>query len=141
MSDSEEEVQSIQQEDEESSLDEEQKRRRKHPENYDKRNKLSLGKFHRYAIEKPKKRLPSNKKKIRDLERLIEKKGSTMPEEVLTAKKKELKALKKNEKSKKEAELFESRYKKIRFFEKKKIIRHLEKLDKQEKGENVEEER
>ena len=53
---------------------------------------------------------------------------------------KELKELKKGEKSKREAEKFESRYKKIRFFEKKKIIRRLEKLDKKIKEGGVEEE-
>jgi hypothetical protein len=45
-----------------------------------------MGQFHRYAIEKPKKRTSSNKKKIRDLERLLEKKGASMPEEVRAAK-------------------------------------------------------
>jgi hypothetical protein len=39
--------------------------------------------------------------------------------------------MKKAEKSKKEAEKFETRYKKIKFFEKKKIIRKIEKIDKQ----------
>lgn len=114
----------------EASLDSEEERRRKHPENFNQRNKLKMGQFHRYAIEKPKKRVPSNKKKIRDLERLLEKKGASMPEEVKAAKTKELKELKRNEKDKKEAEKFESRYKKIKFFEKKKVIRRLEALDK-----------
>ena len=53
-----------------------------------------------------------------------------MPEEVRAAKTKELKELKRNEKDKKEAEKFETRYKKIKFFEKKKVIRKLEALDK-----------
>ena len=89
-----------------------------------------MGQFHRYAIEKPKKRTSSNKKKIRDLKRLLEKKGDTMPPEVKEAKLKELKLLKRNEKDKKEAEKFETRYKKIKFFEKRKVIRKLEALDK-----------
>ena len=71
---------------EEASLDSEEERRRKHPENFNQRNKLKMGQFHRYAIEKPKKRTSSNKKKIRDLERLLEKKGASMPEEVRAAK-------------------------------------------------------
>lgn len=123
------------------SVDKEEEKRQKHPENYDQRNKLKMGKFHRYAIEKPKKRAVPNKKKIRDLERLLEKKGDTMPEEVKKAKKKELKELKRGEKHKKEAELFETRYKKIKFFEKRKIIRKLEKLDKEKKQEGLGEEK
>jgi hypothetical protein len=119
-----------------SSVDEEAKRRQKHPENYDKSNKLNLGKFHRYGIAKNKKRTVTSKKKIRDLERLLAKTEGKMPEEVRAAKLKELKELKKGEKSKKEAEKFESRYKKIKFFEKKKIIRRLEKLDKKIKETN-----
>ena len=53
-----------------------------------------------------------------------------MSEEAKQGKLKELKELKKQEKSKKEAEKFKTRYDKIKFFEKKKIIRRLEKLDK-----------
>lgn len=49
--------------------------------------------------------------------------------------------MKKGEKSKKEAEKFESRYKKIRFFEKKKIIRKLEKLEKESVEGSLEEEK
>ena len=113
-------------------------KRQKHPENFNKQNKLSLGKFHRYAISKPKKRTVTNKKRIRDLERLLEKKQD-LPEEVKKEKLKEIKELKKGEKSKKEAEKFETRYKKIKFFEKKKVIRKLEKLEKQ-RGETIDEE-
>ena len=56
-----------------------------------------------------------------------------MPEEVLKEKKKELKDLKKIEIKKKEAEKFDTKYKKIKFFEKKKIIRKLEKIEKERK--------
>jgi len=42
--------------------------------------------------------------------------------------------MRKEEKRKKEAEKFESRYKKIKFFEKKKIIRRLEKVEKEIEG-------
>lgn len=74
-----------------------------------------MGKFHRYTNQyKGKKRTPTNKKKIRDLERLINKVG--MPEEIKLAKKKELKEYKKLAKKKDEAELFELKYKKIKFF-------------------------
>jgi len=53
-----------------------------------------MGKFHRYTNQfKDKQRKPSNKKKIRDLERLLAKEG--LPEELKVAKKKELKELKK----------------------------------------------
>jgi predicted oxidoreductase (fatty acid repression mutant protein) len=125
----------------EPSVDSETLRRQKHPENYNPKNKLKLGQFHRYAIEKPKKRATSNKKRIRDMERLLEKKGETMPAEVRQAKLQELKEMKRAEKGKKEAEKFESRYKKIRFFEKKKIIRKLEQLEKEPDRAKAEEER
>lgn len=114
--------------------DSETKKRKRHPENYNDRNKLKMGQFHRYAIDKPKKRVSSNKKKIRDLKRLMEKKGEAMPEEIKVAKALELKELKKTEKCKKEAEKFESRYKKIKFFEKKKVIRKLENITKLRSG-------
>ena len=52
----------------------------------------------------------------------------SIPEEIKVAKRKELKELKKGEKKKREADKFELKYKKIKFFEKKKVIRCLEKL-------------
>ena len=123
------------------SLTDEQKKRQKHPENFDPKNKLKLGQFHRYGINKPQAksqvRPMNNKKRIRNLERMLAKSEATMPEELKIAKQKELKDLRKSEKSKKEAELFETRYKKIRFFEKKKIIRKLENLEKQKKEEGA----
>ena len=82
-----------------------------------------MDKFHRLAYKVNKKRQVPLKKKIRDLERLINKEG--MPEDIKKAKMASLKELKKGEKKKKEALLFELRYKKIKFFEKKKIIKHL----------------
>lgn len=129
-----------------SSDSEEAKKRQRHPENYDPTNKLKMGKFHRYDISKPKKRAVPNKKKIRDLERLLAKTEGKMPEDIRAKKLEELKEMRKGEKSKKEAEKFESRYKKIRFFEKKKIIRRLDKIEKQvkedpSKGTEVEEEK
>ena len=113
-----------------SSDSEEQKKRQRHPDNYDPKNKLKMGKFHRYEISKPKKRAVPNKKKIRDLERLLAKTEGKMPEDVRVKKLAELKEMKKGEKSKKEAEKFESRYKKIKFFERKKIIKRLDKIEK-----------
>lgn len=113
-----------------SSDSEELKKRQRHPDNYDPKNKLKMGKFHRYDISKPKKRAVPNKKKIRDLERLLAKTEGKMPEDVRAKKLEELKEMKRGEKSKREAEKFETRYKKIRFFEKKKIIRRLEKIEK-----------
>jgi hypothetical protein len=112
-----------------SSEDEEQTKRQRHPDNYDPNNKLKLSKFHRVVIKKQ--RTSTNKKRIRDLERMLAKLETKMPADVKQAKLKELKELKKDEKSKREAEKFESRYKKIKFFEKKKIIRRLEQLEKQ----------
>ena len=64
------------------------------------------------------------KKQIRDIERLLDRTG--LPEEVRTAKKALLKSLKKDFKKQREAELFESKYKKIKFTEKRKVIRMLE---------------
>ena len=61
-----------------------------------------------------KKRNISNKKKLRDLERLLAKEG--IPEALKEAKRKEIKELKKLERKKKEAEMFELKYKKIKFF-------------------------
>ena len=58
--------------------------------------------------------MATNKKKIRDLERLLAKEG--IPEDLRVAKKKELKELKKLERKKDEAEMFELKYKKIKFF-------------------------
>ena len=118
----------------------ETKRRERHPDNFDPSNKLKLNKFHRYDIQKKKKRTVTNKKKIRDMERMLEKLGDKMPEEVKEAKRKELKEMRKVEKRKKEAEKFETRYKKIKFFEKKKIIRRLERIEKElaEPGEKEE---
>ena len=58
------------------------------------RNTLKMGKFHRYTNQcKKKHRPPTNKKKIRDIERLLAKEG--LPEELIKAKKQELKVLKK----------------------------------------------
>ena len=81
-----------------SDIEPEEQRRQKHPENYDKSNKLNLGKFHRYGIAKPshKPKVATTKKKIRDIERLLKKKEDSMPEEVKQAKLKELKELKKS---------------------------------------------
>lgn len=92
------------------------KMKQKHPDNEDVKNKLKLGQFHRFTndFKKDKKRQPSTKKKIRDLERFIAREG--LPEDIKQAKQKELKDLKKQEKAKSEAEKFELRYKKIKFF-------------------------
>ncbi|CDW76673.1 UNKNOWN [Stylonychia lemnae] len=94
------------------------------------KNTLKMGKFHRYTNQyKGKKRAPTNKKRIRDLERLLAKEG--IPEEMKVAKKKELRELQKLDKKKEEAEIFELKYKKIKFFEKKKVIKKLETLKKE----------
>ena len=117
-----------------SSSDEEpesQARRKKpyYPDKYDEKNKLKLNEFHRMTNQyKSKKRVPSTKKKIRDIERLLTHKD--LSEEIKTKKLQELKELKKKEKEKREAEKFETRYKKIKFFEKRKVIRKLEKCRK-----------
>ena len=103
-----------------SSDSEELKKRQRHPDNYDPKNKLKMGKFHRYDITAP----------ALVTEEALAKTEGKMPEDVRAKKLEELKEMKRGEKSKREAEKFESRYKKIRFFEKKKIIRRLEKIEK-----------
>lgn len=57
------------------------------------------------------------------------------------AKTKELRDLKRNDKTKQEATKFELRYKKVKFIEKRKVIRHLEHLGKELKQAGVDEER
>ena len=90
------------------------------------KNKLRLGDFHRNATFKPRQRKVTTKKQIRDIERLLDREG--LPEEVRKAKKAQLVQLKKEAKKKREAELFESKYKKIKFTEKRKVIRQMESI-------------
>ena len=90
----------------------------------DSKNKLSLGQFHRNATFKQKNRKVTTKKQIRDIKRLLDR--TNIPEEVRTAKKALLLELKKESKNKREAELFESKYKKIKFTEKRKVVRQME---------------
>ena len=53
-----------------------------------------------------------------------------LPEEIRKAKKAQLVELKKEAKKRREAELFESKYKKIKFTEKRKVIRMMESVKK-----------
>ena len=53
-----------------------------------------------------------------------------LPQEIKDKKIAELRALKKEQKQKKEAVKFSDRYKKIKFIEKRKVIRKLEQFDK-----------
>ena len=92
------------------------------------KNKLKLGQFHRNATFKKKNRKVTTKKQIRDIERLLDRDG--IPEEVRKAKKAQLVELKKEAKKQKEASLFETKYKKIKFTEKRKVIRRLEQVKK-----------
>ena len=79
-----------------------------------------MDKFHRYnpttQFKGAKHRQPTNKKRLRDLQRLLTKGGESLPQEMRDAKRKDVKELKKMEKKKQEAEKFELRYKKIKFF-------------------------
>ena len=95
----------------------------------DTKGNLRLGEFHRNATFKKKNRKPTTKKQIRDLERLLDRTG--LPEEVRVAKKAQIVVLKKEFKKQREAQLFELKYKKIKFTEKKKVIRKLEQTKKQ----------
>ena len=63
------------------------------------------------------------------MERLLSREG--LPEEIVKAKKEQLRELKKQGKKQKEAQKFELKYKKIKFTEKRKVIRILEKAQKQ----------
>ena len=93
------------------------------------KNKLNLGAFHRNNLSKKKQKKPTMKKRVRDLERFLDREG--VPEEIREAKKKELKELKKQSKKQKEALKFQMKYKKIKFTEKRKVIRLMEKVKKQ----------
>lgn len=96
-------------------------------------NRLKLDQFHK-QITKPgkqqgdKKRKHTDKKKIRDIERLLAKEG--LPEAIKVKKTADLKLLKRDIKEKKDAIRYEDRYKKIKFIEKRKVIRQLQKIDK-----------
>lgn len=68
----------------------------------------------------------TTKKQIRDIERLLDREG--LPEEIRVAKKAQLIELKKDHKKQKEAGLFELKYKKIKFTEKRKVIRRMESI-------------
>ena len=106
---------------------------KRNPRNVDdEKNKLNLNEFHRLQPNVKKSetgakiRKQTDKKKLRDIERLLERPG--LPQEIKDKKLAELKELKKIIKSKKEAETFSTRYKKIKFVEKRKVMRRLEQL-------------
>ena len=103
-----------------------------------KKNKLNLGQFHRNATFKQKNRKVTTKKQIRDIERTLDRTG--LPEEVRKAKKAELMILKKEAKKKREAELFSTKYEKIKFTEKRKVIRQMEATKKGFKDQSLSEE-
>ncbi len=74
-----------------------------------------MGAFHRYTnMGMKKKRAPSLKKRVRDLERLLAK--PDLPADMREAKRLELKGFKKEVRKGGEAEKFELKYKKIKFF-------------------------
>lgn len=66
----------------------------------------------------------SNKKKIRDLERLLQR--TNLPENVRNEKLEQLKELKGTSRKSKEALRMQDMYKKVKFVEKRKVIRKLE---------------
>ena len=87
-------------------------------------NKIEMDEFHRKIVKSKSHRSTTDKKKIRDIERLLAKEG--IPQEIKDKKLADLKLLKKEAKSKKEAEKFDLRYKKIKFVEKRKVIRKIQ---------------
>ena len=101
------------------------------PNKPDGKNKLKLGEFHRNNISK-KSRKPSLKKQLRDRMRLMERQG--LPEEVKNAQASKAKELKDQLKKQKEAVRFETRYNKVKFIEKRKVVRKMEQLQRQIKA-------
>lgn len=95
--------------------------------------KLKLGEFHRYTgdqpVKKRNKKYVSTKKKIRDLERFINREG--VPQEIVDAKKKDIFELKQKVRYKKEALRNFTKYKQIRFHERKKCLRRRKKAEKE----------
>ena len=77
----------------------------------------------------------SNKKKIRDLERLLQR--TNLPENVRNEKLEQLKELKGTSRKSKEALRMQDMYKKVKFVEKRKVIRKLEQFDRKEKDGEV----
>ena len=101
---------------------------KRNPRNVDdSSNKIEMDEFHR-VIKSKGVRTATDKKKIRDIERLLMREG--LPEAIRDKKTADLRDLKKGQKSKNEAEKFEERYKKVKFIEKRKVIRKLEKFEK-----------
>lgn len=101
---------------------------KRNPRNVDDvKNKIEMDQFHR-VIKHKGTRNQTDKKKIRDIERLLSRQG--LPEAIRDKKLADLKQLKKELKSKNQAEKFEERYKKIKFIEKRKVIRKLENIEK-----------
>ena len=110
--------------------EEDEEKEFRNPRNQDDpQNRLNLNEFHKHQPKHsaPKNRKQSTKKKIRDIERLLER--PNLPAELILAKKNELRSLGKAVKNVKDAHRMESKYKKIKFIEKRKVIRKLEQLD------------
>ena len=82
-----------------------------------------MNQYHQIVKENPKRHI-TNKKRIRDIERLLDKEG--LPADIREKKVKELRELKKEHRSKVVAEKNDGKYKKIKFIEKRKVIRKLE---------------
>ena len=108
--------------------EEEPRKMKRDPKNVDDpNNRLNVNRFHK-LISKPKERKPSSKKKLRDLQRFIDREG--IPPEIKAAKIAEIKELKKQIKERNEAQKFSLKYKKVKFIEKRKVIRHLQLVEK-----------
>lgn len=106
-----------------------EKQKRRDPRNVDDpNNRLNVNKFHK-LVAKNKDRKPSSKKKLRDLQRFVDREG--LPAEIKAAKIAEIKELKKQIKEKNEAQKFQLKYKKVKFIEKRKVIRHLQLVEKE----------
>ena len=101
---------------------------KRNPRNVDDvKNKIEMDEFHR-VIKQKGSRTQTDKKKIRDIERLLSRQG--LPDAIREKKLADLKQLKKELKSKNQAEKYEERYKKVKFIEKRKVIRKLENIEK-----------
>lgn len=94
--------------------------------------KLKLGKFHRFQPGfKPQKKTKKQSlgKQIRDLERLVSREG--MPEEIKIAKSAQLSELRKEAKTRRHAVTLWTKYKGIKFVERRKAERHKAKAEKE----------
>ena len=82
-----------------------------------------MNQFHRIVRDQPKRHV-GDKKRIRDIERMLDREG--LPKDIRETKLQQLREAKKQFRQKQAAEKNEGMYKKIKFIEKRKVIRKIE---------------